>query len=252
MAFLGDLVKIEIKTSGFYQPKKRCMKEAIPVAGRSFGEYILKRLTKDNLGFIPIQNRMEALTAPGQYISSVIPNSVEDLLVYFHELGHNKSKQPRRANRGFFGSFSNCNGTIECEYNAWVWAVKYFRRLGYQMTTPCKELIKTAFKSYIDSAEDEAYARLKANQLSQVVGIDIQVREKSKFGFDSSKSISFSTTVLTKGWEYDRNPNTTIWFDEFSKYPAPKKVEPVQKPKNHKPWHDLKQQQMKRAWKHQK
>lgn len=116
------------------RPKQRTYSKAIPVAGRSFVEYLSYRMLKDNLGFVSIQRQFDASTHVGSHISSVIPESVEDLLVYFHELGHNKSKQPPRSNGGSMGGFSSCNGQIDCEYNAWVWAIKYFRRLGYQMT----------------------------------------------------------------------------------------------------------------------
>lgn len=226
-----------------FLPKKRSVKTAIPVAGRSFAEYISYRLTKDNLGFVPIQDKWSASTHMGSHISSVIPESTEDLLVYFHELGHNKSKQPISANRGFFGGFSNCNATIDREYNAWVWALKYFRRLGYQMTDSCKELVKKAFKSYIDSAEDEGYASVKANRLSHLVGIDIKVKERQEFSFKTYSNERFSPK-----WDSPLFTSKSIdftWYDEFVKIPNV-----AEKPKGWKPWHDLKQKQMKKSWKH--
>lgn len=267
MAKINDIITITVNTGenklpvtwpwdmantvlDFSRPKKRSVKTAIPVAGRSFAEYISYRLIKDNLGFVPIQDKWSASTHMGSHISSVIPESIEDLLVYFHELGHNKSKQPMTANRGFFGGFSNCNATIDREYNAWVWALKYFRRLGYQMTDGCKELVKKAFKSYIDNAEDEGYASVKANRLSHLVGIDIRVIEKSTAGFNK-----YFTTPSGIDWsDYfgsKQKAETTFWFDEFSKYPAEKKEKPeVFMPKHWKPWHDLKQKQMKKQWKY--
>lgn len=228
------------------KPKKRTVKTAIPVAGRSFAEYISYRLTKDNLGFVPIQDKWSASTHMGSHISSVIPESIDDLLVYFHELGHNKSKQPASASRGFLGGFSNCNATIDREFNAWVWALKYFRRLGYQMTDSCKELVKKAFKSYIDNAEDEGYASVKANRLSHLVGIDIKVKEKGLFEFKS-----YITPTNGIDWTKAFMPEKTTdfsWYDEFSKFPV-REVQEI-KPKGWKPWHDLKQKQMKKQWKH--
>jgi hypothetical protein len=235
------------------KPKKRTVKTAIPVAGRSFAEYISYRLTKDSLGFVPIQDRWSASTHMGSHISSVIPESIDDLLVYFHELGHNKSKQPASVNRSFYGGFSNCNATIDREYNAWVWALKYFRRLGYQMTDSCKELVKKAFKSYIDSAEDEGYASVKANRLSHLVGIDIKVKEKSMVDFNR-----YVTVDITKGRDWSKyfSPEKTTdftWFDECTAIPLweefkTKSVSET-KPKHWKPWHDLKQKQMKKSWK---
>ena len=229
-----------------FLPKKRSVKTAIPVAGRSFAEYISYRLIKDNLGFVPIQDKWSASTHMGSHISSVIPESIEDLLVYFHELGYNKSKQPISTSRGIYGGFSNCNATIDREFNAWVWALKYFRRLGYQMTDSCKELVKKAFKSYIDSAEDEGYASVKANRLSHLVGIDIKVKEKHRFKF---KSYINPTTGID--WTKAFLPEKTIdftWYDEFSKFPVKEVL--TEKPKGWKPWHDLKQKQMKRQWKY--
>jgi len=228
------------------KPKKRTVKTAIPVAGRSFAEYISYRLTKDNLGFVPIQDKWSASTHMGSHISSVIPESIDDLLVYFHELGHNKSKQPASANRGFFGGFSNCNATIDREYNAWVWALKYFRRLGYQMTDSCKELVKKAFKSYIDSAEDEGYASVKANRLSHLVGIEIKAKEKHTIDLSFNRLETFAGKY--------HNPMLTgkssdfTWYDEFAKIPSIV----IEKPKGWKPWHDLKQKQMKKSWRSQK
>lgn len=234
------------------KPKKRTVKTAIPVAGRSFAEYISYRLIKDNLGFVPIQDKWSASTHMGSHISSVIPESIDDLLVYFHELGHNKSKQPASANRGFFGGFSNCNATIDREYNAWVWALKYFRRLGYQMTDSCKELVKKAFKSYIDSAEDEGYASVKANRLSHLVGIDIKVKEKHTIDF---KSYITPTTGIdwTKAFMPEKTTDFT-WWDGCTAIPmwgkfGTKSVSEI-KPKGWKPWHDLKQKQMKKSWRH--
>lgn len=233
--FFSNCVKVDI-------PKKRTYSKAIPVAGRSFVEYLSYRMLKDNLGFVSIQRQFDASTHVGSHISSVIPESVEDLLVYFHELGHNKSKQPPRANGGFLGGFSSCNGQIDCEYNAWVWAIKYFRRLGYQMTDSCKELIKKAFTSYLDNANDEGHASVRANQLSNLVGIDIRVRQKGSFGIGSP--------FRTDNNRY--SGKTTFWFDEFTTITGKEFNLPVKKPNGWKPWHDLKETQMKRQWKHQR
>lgn len=240
------------------RPKKRTVKTAIPVAGRSFAEYISYRLTKDNLGFVPIQDKWSASTHMGSHISSVIPESIDDLLVYFHELGHNKSKQPASANRGLFGGFSNCNATIDREYNAWVWALKYFRRLGYKMTDSCKGLVKKAFKSYVDSAEDEGYASIKANRLSHLVGIDIKVKEKHTIDFKKYIDVSITPTI-SRDWSKYFSPEKTTeftWFDECTAIPMWEKFETKSvsgiKPKGWKPWHDLKQKQMKKSWRSQK
>lgn len=248
-----DIGTLEME-SFLSKPKKRTVKTAIPVAGRSFAEYISYRLIKDNLGFVPIQDKWSASTHMGSHISSVIPESIDDLLVYFHELGHNKSKQPASSNRGFFGGFSNCNATIDREFNAWVWALKYFRRLGYQMTDSCKELVKKAFKSYIDSAEDEGYASVKANRLSHLVGIDIKAKEKHIIDF--KKYINVNVTP-TSGIDWFKPEKTTdfTWWDECTATPMWENFKPVsigepQKPKGWKPWHDLKQKQMKRQWKY--
>lgn len=222
----GESFVDSIRSFTIPKPKQRTHSKAIPVAGRSFVEYLSYRMLKDNLGFVSIQRQFEASTHVGSHISSVIPESVEDLLVYFHELGHNKSKQPPIANGGFMGGFSSCNGQIDREYNAWVWAIKYFRRLGYQMTDSCKELIKKAFTSYLDNANDEGHASVRANQLSNLVGIDIRVKEKRK-GFFSRPIIN--TVMSTPG-------TTSWWFDEFGPIkPKIVDVEPVKKPNGWKP-----------------
>lgn len=247
---------VEDFTISIPKPKKRTVKTAIPVAGRSFAEYISYRLIKDNLGFVPIQDKWSASTHMGSHISSVIPESIEDLLVYFHELGHNKSKQPMTANRGFYGGFSNCNATIDREYNAWVWALKYFRRLGYQMTDSCKNLVKKAFKSYIDNADDEGHASVKANKLSHLVGIDIKAKEKHTINFKKYADTSITPTTGVDWGRYFSAEKTTdfTWFDECTTIPLreefkTKSVSEI-KPKHWKPWHDLKQKQMKKSWKY--
>lgn len=247
--FAGDSFGVSfvdsIRSFTIPKPKQRTYSKAIPVAGRSFVEYLSYRMLKDNLGFVSIQRQFDASTHVGSHISSVIPESVEDLLVYFHELGHNKSKQPPRANGGFMGGFSSCNGQIDCEYNAWVWAIKYFRRLGYQMTDSCKELIKKAFTSYLDNANDEGHASVRANQLSNLVGIDIKVRQKDII-FPEGLIDTFKT------YENRYSPNTTFWCDEFTTIIGTEEFNPVKKPNGWKPWHDLKETQMKRQWKHQR
>lgn len=101
-------------------------------------------------------------------------------------------------------------------------------------------MIKKAFTSYLDNANDEGHASVRANQLSNLVGIDIKVRQKGSFGIGNP----FRT-------DNNRYSKTTVWFDEFTSFKT-KAAEPVKKPNGWKPWHDLKETQIKRQRKHQK
>lgn len=222
-----DIVIIGHGYSNVQPPKKRYYTKAIPVAGRSFVEYLSYRMIKDNLSFVAIGEQMMASTQIGSHISSVIPESIEDLLVYFHELGHNKSRQPPKESKGFYAGFSSCRGTIDCEYNAWVWAIRYFRRLGYTMTSSCQELIKEAFLSYLNVASDYGHASVRANQMSRLIGTDISVINRN---------------VISKEFTITRYADYA--FDN----PKPE----VKKPEGWKPWHDLKQKQQKKSWRNQK
>lgn len=206
-------------------------RDAIKVAGRSFSEYIGRRLLKDGVGFIPIAEEKEACTDRKTYIKSAIPLTAATFLIYAHELGHCKSFQPELESS--FGWGGTCNGTLNREFNAWVWGMRYFRRLGFKINEECISIIQHSLESYFINSNDREYAKVLSEKFYNKFGVRTQVPEKTKNG----------------GYFMTSKPTTISW--DFGPKIKPKCFEVItEKPKGWKPWHDLKQKQMKKQWKH--
>lgn len=246
-----DIVKTEIKAVGI--PSIRYTEtdtaKAFRIAGRSFGQYCAKRVDKDALGLIPVSKWEEAATDCKTYIRSVIPKNCQEFLVYCHELGHCKSKQPvSEPSFGFFGS-NWCNGRLTCEYNAWVWALRYFKRLGFKLSEQHEKIIKYSLESYFKAARDKLFAKVLSEKFEKWCGISTFVPEPEQEREFPTISICTSTKSLGKTrWEDFNMTEGLPWFDWTDI-----KEKPIQKkPDNWKPWHDLKQKQLKKSWKNQK
>lgn len=206
-------------------------RDAIKIAGRSFSDYIGRRLLKDGVGFMPIAEEKEACTDRKTYIKSAIPLTAATFLIYAHELGHCKSFQPELESS--FGWGNTCNGTLTREFNAWVWGMRYFRRLGFKINEECIKIIQYSLESYFTNAGDREYAKLLSEKFYNKFGVRTQVAEKTKNG----------------GYFITNKPTTISW--DFGPKIKPKCFEvTTEKPKGWKPWHDLKQKQMKKQWKH--
>lgn len=249
MAILTDIVKIEIKPD-------KCPRivyaetdttKSFRVAGRSFGQYCAKRVDKDSLGLIPVNSWEEAATDCKTYIRSVIPRNCQEFLVYCHELGHCKSKQPAsEPSFGFFGG-NWCNGRLSCEYNAWVWGIRYFKRLGFELSESHKNIVKYSLESYFKSARDKMFAKLLSDKFEKWCGIATYVPEpQPTMSFDT---VSFGNpSKIEVDWG-NFKIDTVPWFTWTDKL----KVKPVkERPKNWKPWHDLKAGQIKKSWRNQR
>lgn len=189
---------------------KKLATKALNIKGKTFPEYIQHRLVKDNLGFVPADNFSDGQTDCRSYIKAVAPQNPVEFLVYAHELGHCKSKQyVDNVLSGFTMKVGKM--TVRNELNAWLWALRYYRRLGFQLCKEGKAEIVKAFSSYLNLAE-KSVAFEAAKVLNDAYGVGIKIN-------------SYATA-------------------------KPKEVMMVEKPQSWKPWHDLKQKQMKRSWKH--
>ena len=200
------------------------------IGSKTFSDLVAKRVTKDSLGFVPVQNWRDSATDCKAYIKAPIPKSDVDFLAYCHELGHCKSKQPEQDHFGMFSTW--CNGRLQCEYNAWVWALKYFRRLGFKITDECREAIVFALESYFNNSKDRTFAKKLAEDFERWCGVKTCVKERVV--------IDSSALTITFGGH--------SWTDWST---SPKEKPKVEKPKNWKPWHDLKNSQLKKQWKRQ-
>ncbi|MNQ34015.1 hypothetical protein D3C85_474620 [compost metagenome] len=131
------------------------------------------------------EKRGHSQTDIESYIQSPKPKSGLDFLAYLHELGHCKSKQPN------FYSAVNCNKVVDCqylkctryawnndriicEYNAWKWALKFYRRLGFNLTKKHKEMIQGYFGNYCFFAENTQVAEKYAKMLNDSFNIGVR------------------------------------------------------------------------------
>jgi hypothetical protein len=114
-----------------------------------------------------------------------------------------------------------------------VWALKYFRRLGFKITDECREAIVFALESYFNNCKDRSYAKKLSESFEKWSGVKTCVKELQVF--DLSR-----TTITFGGGGYTMN-----WCEDNKEKPI------IKKPKNWKPWHDLKNNQLKKQWKRQ-
>lgn len=224
-------------------------KSEFKVAGKRFSEYVGYRVYKDGIGFQPTKNWKDSATDCETYIKAPIVKDCVEFLVYCHELGHCKSKQSYEPLSAFGRAIGWGNKRLDNEYNAWVWGIRYFRRLGFLITQSHKNVIKMSLESYFKEAYDNKYAIKLSEKFKDWCGIETDVPVKEKLTVRLSPTGNFSTI----DW---------FTFDELTdlKFP-PLKWNPrvdfsdsieEKKPAKWKPWMDLKNKQLKRSWKHQK
>lgn len=211
---------------------------ALKIAGKTFPEYIAYRLMKDGIGFKVAKSVWDAATDRKNYIECTIPKTPKEFMVYCHELGHVKSRQYDQ-NYGMF--FSTCKNTLKNEANAWIWGIRYFKRLGFEITEEILSDIRYAFATYTQNA-DRSAAQESLQYLKAKTGVDFEMPRAER-------------RRATKGYSHFHwQTNTKLDTIPWTKYIDPKKEEkPIKgKPKAWKPWHDLKAKQLKKAWRHQK
>jgi len=197
------------------------------IAGRTFAEYVTRRMIKDGIGFQAKTSYRDACTDLFSYIAAPIPENDGDFLTYCHELGHCKSRQ-------YFASSSFYNATwsgkwtkerLVSEVNAWKWGIRYFKRLGYKLEEETTKIIQWSLEGYFGNAEDLGIAKKLSDEFEAYSGINTKVPEPKS---DSNKIVetSLSSKICPK------------YSDKKSQ--------------NWKPWHDMKTEQIKNQWKNQR
>lgn len=206
---------------------------AIKVKGVEFSDYVKRVLVRDGIGFVPTKDLWSGV-AYDSHIQAIVPKSSHEFLVYCHEMGHLKSKQYHRSSQSSMFSYS-CPATIKNELNAWLWGLRYYRRLGFVLCDKGKELVKEAFGSYLKSADQD---------------VAMQARDKlfAKFGIKCQIIDHPRPTITSFYCSFD---STKFWIDKWvpNGPKTPKKLPVVkEKPKHWKPWHDMKDKQIKKTW----
>ena len=226
---LNDIIQIDIKLP---ERKKVTARHAIKIGNHSFSQYMAKRLDKDGIGFKPTESWRDSATDCDTWIMGEIPTGKVQFLAYCHELGHCKSVQPHRKEALYYmnmgGAWSNAR--LESEHNAWVWGLKYFRRLGFSLDKEMIDAILWSLEGYFKNAKDKLFAKVLADKFKDKFGIECKVP-------DATKDYEFKSYL---------GNNFTFEVNDF-KYAKPIVIT-EEKPKGWKLWHDLKQKQMKRSW----
>lgn len=230
---MDNIVKIDLKMP---ERRKVTARHAIKIGNQSFSQYMAKRLDKDGIGFKPTESWRDSATDCDTWIMGEIPTGKVQFLAYCHELGHCKSVQPHRKENLYHmnigGAWSNAR--LESEHNAWVWGLKYFRRLGFSLDKEMIDAILWSLEGYFKNARDKVFAKVLADKFKDRFGIECKVPEP----------------VNTKELRGYAPINFTFTVNDFE-YAKPVEI-PVKKPNGWKPWHDLKETQIKRQWKHQR
>jgi len=127
--------------------------------------------------------RRESHTDAETYIASPRVRSNLDFLIYLHELGHCKSKQPDFYHAVHGNSRAFCtqrqgyvtkwnDSRLQCEFNAWAWALRYYRRLGGKLGKVQKEMVVKYFGNYLYDAKNKQKAQELACKMKQMFDID--------------------------------------------------------------------------------
>lgn len=210
------------------------------IAGKDFYQYVAYRLKKDGLGFLPASVWGEGCTDARSYIKAVVPKTSYDFLVYAHELGHCKSEQKLPPSGLMFAYDQTSSESLSNEYNAWVWAFRYLKKLGITYTKEeITSALQSSFKSYTRKAKYPKQANFYIEKLNKLLDINLSFEDVSK------KSIKFEN--------YTR---TTISWGSLGDYFEPVwESKPVATPKlnkKHQPWMDLLDKKRKHSWKNKK
>jgi hypothetical protein len=222
------------------------------IAGKDFYQYVAYRLKKDGLGFIPGREWKDGATDCKTYIKSIVPKTSYDFLVYTHELGHCKSVQLPSTSNAFFDNTVSPE-RITNEYNAWVWAFRYLKKLG--ITYSKDEILKAlndSFRSYTKNARDIAQANNLIKKLNNLLGIDLHFEVAKKTCYDAYGYTSLAGYPDMRMWEMkDLLPINSPGNWEWSVFTTPekKKKQPTVN-KKHMPWMDLLDKQRKKYDKH--
>lgn len=233
------------------------------IAGKDFYQYVAYRLKKDGLGYTPSKSWHDGSTDTKTFIKAILPKSAYDFLVFAHELGHCKSKQlPRSMGSSFFGFHDVCDNTLQNEYNAWVWAIRYMRKLKIVVSAEeMTKALKDSFLTYTRSADNKRFANDLIEKLNDMLGINLEMESvRPVRHHPASTSLWISSAPLFTPLK-DAGQPVREWMDEaFDWMPLlegkPKKIKgtitPVSTNKKHKPWMDLMDKKRKHSWKNHK
>jgi hypothetical protein len=213
------------------------------IAGKDFYEYVAYRLKKDKLGFIPSGRWNEGSTDRVTFIKSVVPNSAYDFLVYAHELGHCKSEQFASNSCAFFSGGVDYN-RLRSEFNAWVWAIRYIRKLKIEVTKQeWVDALNKSFKSYTREYSGARTSNDFIEKLNNMLGISLEMESErvnvtTSYPFISANSVMRFPTAreILGDWE----PFVPV------KKTTTEKAKPVTINKKHKPWMDMLDNQRKK------
>lgn len=208
---------------------------------------VQKATKKYGIRHSPIGDRDGSCTDTKSYIASPKIKSKLDLLAYLHELGHCRSEQPNFYMACTSNPVRYCSelkravyvwnsSRILCEYNAWVWALRFYKKLGYKLAACHKAMIKHYFGGYLKYAEDSKLAREISCKFHKQFSIDCEIPEEKPTGI-------FTTELPSFHWN-----GVFDWgkFEVIRKQKKPPVVK--EKPKHWKPWHDMKDKQIKKTW----
>lgn len=137
--------------------------------------------------------RRESRTNTVTYIASPRVRSSLDFLAYLHELGHCKAEQPDFYFAVQGNSTALCtqrqayvtkwnDSRLQCEFNAWVWALRYYRRLGGKLGKAQKDMVIKYFGNYLYDAKNKQKAQTLAFKMKQMLDID-QTHDKFYEGY---------------------------------------------------------------------
>lgn len=236
------------------------------IAGKDFYQYVAYRLKKDGLGYTPTKDWYNGCTDTKTFIKAILPKTSYDFLVYAHELGHCKSKQlPRSTNAVYFRGGS-CDNTLQNEYNAWVWAIRYMRKLKIVVSAEeITKALKNSFLSYTKDADNKRFANDLIEKLNNILGINLELenthlaRQSERITFWISSSPLFTPfediwqPVLTREDEYfDGKPLLKDRPDKAKANKTKRVITPASTNQKHKPWMDLMDKKRKHSWKNGK
>lgn len=221
------------------------------IAGKDFYQYVAYRLKKDGIGYMPSDRWQEGSTDTKTYIKAIMPQQAYHFLVYAHELGHCKSKQlPRSMGSSFFG-YNVCDNTLQNEFNAWVWAIRYMRKLKMTLAPEAwVRALNDSFRSYTRKADNKRFANDLLEKLNDILGIDLEMESVRTY----PKNRDTTTLWISPQPMFDFPKWTDIdWkpcAGEMQSWGEAVPAKPIVQNKKHRPWMDLMDKKRKKSWKH--
>ncbi len=219
--------------------------QAIKIGSLTFAQYIGKRLEKDGIGFLPVDNYFGACTDRMSFIKAMIPKTEYDFLVYAHELGHCRGKQlPNVYYNSFFGVTKD---VVYNEFLATDWAFRYVKRLGMKFEKSVLEkFLKDSICSYLSRVRsDFKCINDLVDKYSEKWGLSIEhvVGRTPKSWFDASYDIfPKGGKTITLLWDEMEDKFKDVKYDTIYDVPevvTSRNLKEVLKAKKAKPHKDI-------------